>query len=207
MIKIAFNLFVYVLSFCLHSQINQSLKVRLDSIQKLDQLIRFEVSNVMSNKVYIDSLAKNSDFVMSDYVKSIMIKQESIDQANLKFIDSIVQLYGYPGKSLVGDTTCHTAWYIIQHSDQLVKYYKLIRKASRKGEIPDSLFAKTKDRMLIMIGKKQIFGTQSECYPNDNGSFDCFISPIRNINTVNRRRKKAGFSTTIEVNAILNKNR
>jgi hypothetical protein len=201
---IVINVCVCILSFCLHSQTNQELKTKLDSIQKLDQKIRIEVTNVMSNKNYLDSLSKIEGFVMLDYVKNLMLKQESIDKTNLTFIDSIINVYGYPGISLVGETTCQTAWYIIQHSDKIDKYYKLLKRATDKGEIPDSLFAKTIDRYRIMHGKKQLYGTQAECLPNDTGNFDCFISPIINYKKVNKRRNKVGFTMTIEEYAIMN---
>jgi hypothetical protein len=203
--KIVLNLCVCISCYCLHGQINRDLKAKLDSIQLLDQTLRIEVSNVMTNKYYLDSLSKKDGFVMSDYVKNVMLKQESIDKTNLAFIDSIIKVFGYPGKKLVGDATCQTAWYIIQHSDKIDKYYKLLQRASKKGEIPDSLFAKTKDRFRIMHGKKQLFGTQAECLPNDAGNFDCFISPIRNPKKVNSRRNKAGFTITIEKYATMNR--
>lgn len=202
--NITFSLCVCLFSFCLHSQINQDLKAKLDSIQLLDQTIRIEVSNVMTNKDSLDSLNKIDGFVMSDYVKNVMLKQESIDKTNLAFIDSIIKVFGYPGKKLVGETTCQTAWYVIQHSDKIDYYYKLLHRASKKGEIPDSLFAKTQDRYLIQHGKKQIFGTQAECLPNNTGNFDCSIYPIRNRNKVNKRRKKVGFTLNIEEHARVN---
>ena len=191
-------------NLCLYGQINQELKSKLDSIQNLDQALRLEVQNVMSNNDYLDSLSQMEGFVLSDYVKNLMLKQESFDRANIIFIDSIVNKIGYPGKSMVGEPTSKTAWLIIQHSDKIDEYYNIIREASKKGEIPDSLFAKTKDRYRINHGKEQIYGTQAECLPKDDGSFDCFISSIRNPKKVNKRRKKAGFSTTIDEYAQMN---
>jgi hypothetical protein len=195
---------VCFISLCLHGQINLELKMKLDSIQNLDQAIRIEVRNVMSNTEYLDSLSQTNGFVLSDYVKNLMLKQESFDRANLIFIDSIVNKFGYPGKSMVGESTAQIAWLIIQHSYNIDDYYKVILKASKKGEIPDSLFAKTKDRCRINHGKKQIYGTQTECFPNHAGSFDCYISPIQNTIKVNKRRKKVGFYTTIEEYAQMN---
>lgn len=201
---IALNIFVCIFSFCLNSQINQELKYKLDSIYKLDQSVRIEVYAIMKNNNYLDSFNKVNGFEMSENVKKLMTNQESIDKTNLVFIDSIIKVFGYPGTSMVGETTCQTVWSIIQHSDNIDDYYKLIHRASKKGEIPDSLFAKTKDRILIMKGKKQIFGTQAECLENNTGNFNCFISPIRNYKRVNNRRKNVGFKMTIEEYAEMN---
>ena len=191
-------LLICLIHFCPFAQINLDLKIKLDSIQKIDQRFREEVNYVMSDKNYLDSLRRLDGFEMSEYVKEIMLKQELIDQTNLHFIDSIIAIHGYPGLSLVGESACKTAWNVIQHSYELDKYYNLLRNASRKGEIPDSLFAKTQDRVLVNRGKKQLFGTQADCTPNETGSFNCWIVPIRNSRKVNKRRKKAGFLTTIE---------
>ena len=187
-----------LLHFCTTAQINLDLKNKLDSIQKIDQHFREEVHLIMTDKKYSDSLSRTEGFVMSEYVKDIMLNQEINDRKNINFIDSIIKIYGYPGLSLVGESTCQTAWNIIQHSYEIDNYYRLIHKASKRGEIPDSLFAKTQDRFLINRGKKQIYGTQADCMPNVSGSFNCILSPIRNSQKVNKRRKKVGFLETVE---------
>ncbi len=51
------------------------------------------------------------------------------------------------------------------------------------------------DRYLMMEGKPQIYGTQGMSYEDERGSF---IWPIENPETVNQRRKEAGFEETIE---------
>jgi hypothetical protein len=187
-----------LIGFTLSAQLNFELKHQLDSIQQLDQYYREEASKVISNEMYSDSILQISGMTASDYVRDLMMKQETVDLSNLYFIDSILSIYGYPGRSLVGSPTDQTAWYIIQHSEKLENYYKTIVKATKKGEIPDSLFAKTKDRLLIHSQRKQLYGTQANCTPNDSGNFDCFILPIRNFKRVNERRKNMGFTTTIE---------
>ncbi len=198
-----FNLILCIClqNFCLTAQINLDLKIKLDSIQKIDQRFREEVNYVLSDKNYLDSLRRLNGFEMSEYVEEIMLQQELIDRNNINYIDSIIKIHGYPGLSLVGESACQTAWNVIQHSYELDKYYNLLRNASRRGEIPDSLFAKTQDRVLVNHGKKQLFGTQADCTPNGSGSFNCCILPIRNSKKVNERRKKVGFLTTIEAYA------
>ena len=186
------------------AQLNVELKNQLDSIQQLDQLYRTEVHKVLSDQPYIDSLSQSKGFDLANYVKEIMLKQEEIDQSNVQFIDRIITEYGYPGKKLVGEGTNLTAWFIMQHSEKLDSYFHLIQKAAKKGDIPDSLFAKTKDRHLIQHGKKQWYGTQAACSPTSSGNFECTISPIRKPRAVNQRRKKVGFTLTIEQYAKLN---
>ena len=194
-----FSLTIIKLLVCLplFSQADNDLKNKLDSIYALDQLYRQEVNKVMNNKHYQDSLSFSENFILSEYVKGLMLKQEEVDRSNISFVDSILQIYGYPGRSLVGDSTSIAAWHVIQHSDNIDKYFKTIRKAAKNKEISFTLFAKMLDRRLIMKGKKQIYGTQSDCIANKSGDFDCKISPTRNPKSVNKRRKKAGFENSI----------
>ena len=188
-----------LVSFSLFGQINKDLKNKLDSIFALDQLFRLEVNKVLNNKIYQDSLSLTDNFILSEHVKVLMLKQEEVDRTNILFVDSILQIYGYPGTSLVGEITNTAAWHVIQHSDNIDKYFKTIKRAAKNKEIPFTLFAKMLDRRLVMQGKKQIYGTQSDCIANKSGDFDCKISPTRNPKSVNKRRKKAGFENSIYI--------
>lgn len=60
------------------------------------------------------------------------------------------------------------------------------------------------DRLMTQQRKPQLYGTQAVCYPlRDTASREpeCFVWPIAYPKQVNQRRKKAGFSTTVEENA------
>lgn len=54
------------------------------------------------------------------------------------------------------------------------------------------------DRYLMYQGKEQIYGTQGTTSLFKSGKNESFIWPIQNPERVNQRRKKAGFSQTIE---------
>lgn len=66
-----------------------------------------------------------------------------------------------------------------------------------------SLVAMMQDRLLMEQHKPQLYGTQAACYPlqSDQSKQECFIWPIENPTSVNERRKKAGFTQTVEENA------
>ena len=71
----------------------------------------------------------------------------------------------------------------------MLKYYKYIEKISQEGTISRSDFATFKDRLLILQGKKQIYGTQ---YIYDEKHKKYILEPIENINEVNNLRKEVG---------------
>lgn len=180
-----------------NSQINSKLKAELDSLMRLDSKYRSEMDRIFSSQEYQDSVVKKAQVTPMKYAEDIMLKQELLDVQNYHFVDSLIERYGYPGKSLVGESTNEVAWHIIQHSPHIEKHYKLIKKASRQGEIPLSLYAKMKDRKLLQSGKKQVYGTQSESFTTEDGQVHFKISALRFPKGVNKRRKKVGLETLI----------
>lgn len=129
-----------------------------------------------------------------------------MDSLNLKRIEQLIKQYGYVGKSLVGEPTNEAMWYVIQHSNKIKKYYKLVREAGRKNEIPKTLVAKMEDRLLVSKGKQQKYGTQAagrlvKDKNSSKGEYFIYVIPIKNPESVNKRRKKKGFDTTVEENA------
>ena len=95
---------------------------------------------------------------------------------------------------------------VIQHSTRIPQYLPLIEKVALQGEIPYPLYARMLDRQLMYEGKEQLYGTQGRSYgvlnPKTGKREDVsFIWPIEDAAHVNERRQKAGFKTTVEVNA------
>lgn len=197
-----------LLAFCClsidaSSQHNPLLKKELDSIYVLDQKYRAYLSEIAGNPKLADSLMKA--FAIKDNLDgTLWTYQSHIDSLNLARISKIIRAYGYPGNSLVGRPTNEVAWYVIQHSPKIRQYFPLIQQAGKANELPFSLVAMMQDRLLTEQRKPQIYGTQAVCYPlKDTTSTrpQCFIWPIGNPEGVNQRRKKAGFTSTVEENA------
>jgi hypothetical protein len=70
------------------------------------------------------------------------------------------------------------------------------RAMAKQGEASATDAAKMRDRLLMFQGKKQIYGTQAANWvrPEDG----TVIWPIEDAENVNKRRKEAGFKTTVE---------
>jgi len=155
--------------------LNIGLKRQLDSVMVLDQKYR------------------------ADYDPETWKLQEAIDSSNTAFIETIFKTHGYPGKTLVGESTQSVAWYVIQHSNKIPEYLPLMKEAAQKGELPMSNVAMMEDRYLMGKGEMQIYGTQGSSYAIGTPQEVSFIWPIENPEEVNKRRKEVGFDETIEV--------
>lgn len=197
-------LFVFGFSFA-QTKINQSLKKELDAIYKSDQILREYIDSGTSESRKAEIL-KETGFSQNDFLMNtwgIIRKQDSI---NLIKVEKIIAEHGYPGKKLVGEPTNEAVWYVIQHSNKIERYFPLIKEATDRKEIPFTLYAMMLDRLLTSQGKEQIYGTQGGgrmIVNKQTGKEEFFkyILPIENPNSVNERRKSAGFTTTVEENA------
>ncbi|HEV7348548.1 DUF6624 domain-containing protein [Telluribacter sp.] len=185
-----------------YAQFDSSLKAELDSIYKVDQFYR----EILAKQPKMDSLAKVEGISLQQVQQRIFIKMNSVDASNTSRVKEIIEQYGYPGKSIVGEPTNEAAWHVIQHSKDIEQYFPIVEEAGKKKEIPFTLVAKMLDRLLVNQGKEQIYGTQGRCDFPQGGSTqnqkpDCYIWPIADAAHVNERRKQAGFTDTIEENA------
>ncbi|HAA17478.1 MAG TPA: hypothetical protein DCR93_13885 [Cytophagales bacterium] len=90
-----------------------------------------------------------------------VIKQT--DEQNQIRIDSIIAQYGYPGKSLVGDTLQKVGWLVIHHSnaDYMRKYQGLLMEQARLRELNPNLVMATIDRLHWIETDMVIFSNQS----------------------------------------------
>jgi hypothetical protein len=186
-------------------QIDLALKKQLDSILQLDQGIR-EFGDTETSEKRKDSIAEMFKSSKEMLQKSQWKIMQQIDSINLKKVEAIIVNYGYPGKTLVGEPANTTVFYVIQHNSSIIpKYYPLIEKAGKKGELPFKYVAMMLDRKLSNEGKEQVYGTQVYSIQITNSKtgkkeFFEYVIPIKDAKNVNKRRKKAGFDTTVEEN-------
>jgi hypothetical protein len=181
-------------------KINLVLKKQLDSVMVLDQKYRDTLSMFM-NPAQSDSLAKKLSLKTWQAMNRYTALQGRLDSLNVIFIEDVFKKYGYPGKTLVDTPANESAWYIIQHSQKINQYIPMMKKAAESGELPFHLYAMMLDRELMYAGKEQVYGSQVSCRDLKNGKHECFVWPIKDAATVNERRKKAGFTQTVEENA------
>lgn len=200
-------LLLFTLStFLINAQqkVNEALKKELDEIMKVDQGYRmlFDTEITPEKK---EKLLKDLNIDKEEFEKKNWQLVAEHDSLNMQKIENIIAQYGYPGKTLVGEPTNQAAWYVIQHSNKIGKYLPLIKEAGKKKEIPFTWVAMMEDRYLMNENKEQIYGTQGkgEMTKDKDGKqvFINFVWPVKDPKNVNKKRKEAGFDSTVEENA------
>ncbi len=169
----------------------------LDSIHAADQEIRV-ILNASPSR---DSIAKARNLSQDQVFNRLAAEMVSTDSANMRFIDSVIKIYGYPGKRLVGERTSYAAWSVIQHSNRIDEFMPLLKTAAETGELDFQFYAMTLDRQLMYKRQEQIYGTQGSMVTLKTGERGMIIWPIKDPEGVDERRKKAGFPTTVKENA------
>ncbi|MFS4432095.1 DUF6624 domain-containing protein [Chryseobacterium sp. S90] len=201
-----FLLLFGISAFLMNAQqkVNEALKKELDEIMKVDQGYRMLFDSEITPEKR-EQLLATLNIDKEEFKKKGWQMVAEHDSLNVQKIENIIAQYGYPGKTLVGEPTNQAAWYVIQHSTKIGKYLPLIKKAGKQKEIPFTWVAMMEDRYLMQEDKEQIYGTQGkgEMTKDKNGKqvFVNFVWPVKDLKNVNKRRKEAGFDSTIEENA------
>lgn len=118
-----------------------------------------------------------------DSLNSVILKSDSIA---LGRVISIVDKYGWLGKSKIGDVANQTLYLTIQHADKNLrnKYFPLLEASAKNGESSLYDMATMKDRICVDKGQEQIYGTQKDM----EGKY----FPIADLKGLNKRRKQVG---------------
>jgi hypothetical protein len=116
----------------------------------------------------------------------------NVDRKNTERIKEIIQQFGWPGKTLVGDEASQGAWLLVQHADHDVDFQKraleLLKKAVESKEAEKFDLAFLTDRTRVNSGKPQVFGTQF--YRNKDEEF--VPRPIEDREHLEERRMEFG---------------
>jgi len=125
-------------------------------------------------------------------------EMEELHLQNAETLKQIIKVIGYPTKEKLGVTAAKAAWMIIQHSiskPEFMKYCcaeleKLVKQ--KKGNPIELAFLQ--DRIAVLEGKNQLYGTQFDWDENGNLSPNAYDD----LNKVNERRKNLGMNTLEE---------
>ncbi|HEA29720.1 MAG TPA: DoxX family membrane protein [Leeuwenhoekiella sp.] len=168
-----------------------SLKFKLDTIARLDEKY-WELAQLEKGKRSV--AAKQIGLEPEDYENDWITRLNMLNISSLDLVTSYLNKQIYPGKDTVGEPTNLIALNVIKHNpEQIPQYLDILKKAGREGQLPFTLIAALEDRYLVGQGKPQLYGTQAWVTKNHG----VYIWPITQADTVNNRRKKAGFTRTI----------
>ena len=125
-------------------------------------------------------------------------RMEELHKRNATRLKEIIAEHGWPGRSLVGEDGAIAAWFIAQHAISDPPFQRraleLQREARDKGEISAVGPAFLEDRICVLEGRPQIYGTQFE------GDEHGMPQPwqIADPEHVNERRAAIGMNTIEE---------
>jgi hypothetical protein len=162
-------------------KIDSALYKKLGAMFKEDQKWRIESAKLYSHK-------------KSDYDRETVDKNWGIaDSTNEAEAKRIIVKYGYPGYSLVGESGSSRFWAIVQHCDDNIafqqKVLQLMKKEVDRKNASGENYAYLKDRVLINLKQKQLYGTQGIRDPKTKKWEPL---PIKDAAHVEARRKAMG---------------
>ncbi len=140
----------------------------------------------------------------SPQMKELWSHQSYHDSLNTQRIEEvIVEVGGYPGRSVVGDQHASTAFLVIQHAPLEVqeKYVEMFKSAADAGEVLWGSIALLIDRVNLGQGKKQIYGSQ---VGRDENSGERYLLPIEHPYKIDSLRSSVGLGPINDYTKIWN---
>jgi hypothetical protein len=162
------------------SGFNAELAKELDLLKESDQKYRLLMDEF--NAKHANDAAAQQQF-MRDW--------QANDSLCLLKAEAILKQYGYPGKTMVGESRQDDIWLIIQHAplEKQELYFPIIDEATKKGEMRKSAWALLVDRIRMYKGQPQIYGSQ---VVRDEATGAWKFHEIEDEGNVDKRRAEVG---------------
>ena len=130
-------------------------------------------------------------------------EMNELHDRNAKILSEIIDSIGYPTIDKVGKEANEATWLIIQHSigqpEFMKKSAELLKSAVNENKADPKSLAYLTDRIAVLEGKPQLYGTQFDWDKHGNLSPNLFDD----LNKVNERRKSIGLNTIEEQTEIM----
>jgi hypothetical protein len=175
----------YSASFC---QINDKevLIKQLDTIGKLDQMYRNQLDQIRV-KFANDSVKRKVE--LEKQFRLI----NTTDSLNLITVSAIINQYGWLSADEIGENANSTLFLVIQHADLKTqeKYLPIMRIAAKNKKLKATSLAMLEDRISMLQGRKQIYGSQVAWNMKTN---KYTIMPMIDPDHIDTRRADIGLS-------------
>ncbi len=127
-----------------------ALKKELQEIKESDQQCRRAAAE----------LRRKNNGLRTPEEDALWSEQVMLDSLNMVRVEQIMAKYGYPGRSLAGeDLKSVCAFVIIHNPESQEKYLDVLWTEAKKGNIDKREIAVLEDRINMLKGKKQQYGT------------------------------------------------
>ncbi|MBU2929724.1 MULTISPECIES: DUF6624 domain-containing protein [Flavobacteriaceae] len=171
----------------LRKQIIEIYKKEIVEPIKLINIDCSEIQNILTNVHSLDQdMRKNGKGI-----------DPKIDRDNLVKVVSIIEKCGMPSLENVSTEQMSTIWLVFQHADNFhrKKYLPQLKESAENGNIRKSQIALMEDRILMMDGKPQIYGSQIS-KNQDTGEW--MIYDLKEPENVDKRRTEVGLGPLSE---------
>ena len=120
-----------------------------------------------------------------------------IDRQNLIKVVSLIENFGMPTSKEISKKQMSAIWLVFQHADNTnrKKYFPLLKKACKNGDLKKSQIALMEDRILMMEGKPQIYGSQIS---ENRKTGELELYNLENPEYVDKRRAEVGLGSLKE---------
>ena len=148
------NLLKYEIDYCSNQEVDSVLRILLRWDQKYRELI------VEKRRLESDS---------NDTISELGAKMKKVDSVNFILISRILKNVGWPSIKFFSDSASQAAFFILLHNErEIIPFQDVIERAFSNEDIINSHYAVLKDRILILKGEDQMYGTH--CRKNKDGS-------------------------------------
>lgn len=160
---------------------------KLDSIAKLDQFYRGQLNDIR-NRFAGDSLK------LKDTLRKHFELMSKTDSLNLITVSAVIDQYGWLSADEIGEAANSALFMVIQHADLKTqeKYLPIMRIAAKNKKLKTTSLALLEDRIAMLRGRKQIYGSQVAWNMQTN---KYTIMPMIDPDHVDTRRADIGLSS------------
>jgi len=166
---------------------NASVKEKLKGIHEADQQIRVKIKKEMPS----------GD---ASKIKQMALEMKASDKQNQLYISQLLDQCGWP-EGLTAEESS-TVFLVIDHADLafMQKYLPVLESQAQAGNVSKSDLATIRDRVQMLTGKKQVYGTQTL-----KTGKEVYVWPVENEAGLDARRKEMGLPSMEEYIGMLNK--
>ena len=172
-------------------------KEKISEKREFEEKVEFNqrLANELKRMAEIDQIAA---YIPQGEYKKMTDEQwnsfkDSVFTTHEKRLKQILDQYGFVGFDLAGKEGSQNFWLMVQHSDHNPDFQKEVLEKMKsevdKGNAKPSNYGLLVDRVMLNIGKQQVYGTQVD-YNMETGQ--AFPRDLKDRAEVNKRRKSIG---------------
>jgi hypothetical protein len=119
---------------------------------------------VVDQQVQQDVIAAAMAGKSKQEINPLMDRQDEVMRRHKPLLENILRTHGFPSYALVGKTSSHNFWLLVQHCDDDPAFQRqvltLMGEEVRRGNADPRDYAYLVDRVNLNTGKSQVYGTQ-----------------------------------------------